>query len=119
MQQPTVLDNPRSSQTSIHQQQSVADGSSSTSLSSTSDGVFTLSIELNKKPPIQQQQLENPGDPQHRQQQIDQQLQLQQQLPYDHDLTNEEVHLLWVDIAKKVFHLKKNICESVEHWNHK
>ncbi|XP_066922727.1 1-phosphatidylinositol 3-phosphate 5-kinase-like isoform X3 [Clytia hemisphaerica] len=34
-------------------------------------------------------------------------------------LTNDEIHLLWVDIARKVFHLKKNICESVEHWNHK
>jgi hypothetical protein len=34
-------------------------------------------------------------------------------------LNDDHIHLLWVDIAGKVFHLKKNICESVEHWNHK
>lgn len=37
----------------------------------------------------------------------------------DQQMTDEDVHLLWVDITNKVFHLKKNICESVEHWNYK
>lgn len=37
----------------------------------------------------------------------------------EHPMTDEDIHLLWVDITNKVFHLKKNICESVEHWNYK
>ena len=121
-----MFDSPRSSQTSIQQQQqpqqqSTGFEASSSSLSSslTSEGVFLPSVELNKKSLPQQQ--ENQGE-QQPPQQIDQQLQLlikQHSTVYDHELSSEEVHLLWVDIARKVFYLKKNICESVEHWNHK
>lgn len=124
-----MFDSPRSSQTSIQQQQqpqqqSTGFEASSSSLSSslTSEGVFLPSVELNKKSLPQQQENQGEQQPPQHPQQIDQQLQLlikQHSTVYDHELSSEEVHLLWVDIARKVFYLKKNICESVEHWNHK
>ena len=78
-----MIDSPRSSQTSIQQQQqSTHDDGSSTSLpSSVTDGVFLTSIELNKKsllqqqPQQQQQQQENQGEqPQQQSQQQPQQV---------------------------------------------
>ena len=34
-------------------------------------------------------------------------------------MSDDEIHVLMADIRKKLFHLKKSICEAAEVWNSK
>ena len=81
--QNVVIDSPRSSQTSIQQQQqSTHDDGSSTSLpSSVTDGVFLTSIEFNKKSLLQQQPQQQQQQQQQQENQGEQPQQQSQQQP--------------------------------------